>query len=61
MKSGSILPYVCSILPRSGKIKEFLNIYEKPNILSLRKLVTEYIMNPQTASLTENECLQECL
>lgn len=39
MKSGSLLPYVCSTLSKSGKIKEFLNIYDKPNLLNLRSFL----------------------
>ena len=39
MKSGSLLPYVCSILSKSGKIKEYVNIYEKPDIIKLRRYI----------------------
>ena len=53
MKSGSILPYVCSILSKSGKIKEYINIYEKPNVLGLRRYIN---------TLTNKKNLiQECL
>lgn len=40
MKSGSLLPYVCATLSKSGKVKEYLNIYEKPNLLSLRNFLS---------------------
>lgn len=43
MKSGSLLPYVCSILPKSGKIKEYVNIYEKPDIIKLRRYIISEI------------------
>lgn len=39
MYCGSLLPYVCSTLPKSCKIKEYLNIYEKPDLLKLRKFI----------------------
>lgn len=35
--SGSLLPYVCCTLNKKYKIKEYLNIYQKPDILKLRK------------------------
>lgn len=53
LRSGSLLPYVCSTLPKSRKIKEYLNIYEKPNLLNFRKLIL-------TNRLTEKEINQEC-
>ena len=54
MQSGSLLPYVCSILSKANKIKEYLNIYSKPDLLAFRKLVKSGI-------LSDNECVQECL
>lgn len=54
MQSGSLLPYVCSILSKANKIKEYLNIYSKPDLLTFRKLVKSGI-------LPDNECIQECL
>lgn len=39
MDSGSLLPYVCSTLSKSNKIKEYLNIYKKPDLLKLRKFI----------------------
>lgn len=41
MKSGDLLPYACSTLKKKYKPKEYLNIYDKPNILKFRK----YILN----------------
>lgn len=52
MDSGSLLPYVCSILPKKYKVKEYLNIYSKPDVLKLRRLIT---------SLDGIELMQECL
>ena len=53
MRKGSLLPYVCSTLPKTRKIKEYLNIYEKPNLLNFRKFIL-------SDSLTEKEVNQEC-
>ena len=53
IRSGSLLPYVCSTLSRAGKIKEYLNIYEKPNLLGLRNFLLH--------SKNEFEILQESL
>lgn len=53
MKSGSLLPYVCSTLPKSGKIKEYLNIYDKPNLLNLRTFLLR--------SADSTEIIQESL
>lgn len=53
MKSGSLLPYVCSTLPKSGKVKEYLNIYDKPNLVSLRTFLL-HIIDP-------TEIIQESL
>lgn len=53
MYCGSLLPYVCSTLPRSFKIKEYLNIYEKPDLLKLRKFILS-LKDP-------NEIIQESL
>lgn len=39
LKSGSLLPYVCATIGKSGKIKEYVNIYEKPELLTLRKYI----------------------
>jgi hypothetical protein len=52
INSGSLLPYVCSILPKKYKVKEYLNIYSKPDVLKLRRLIT---------SLDGIELIQECL
>lgn len=55
MKSGSILPYVCSTLSKSGKIKELINIYEKPNILKLRHYINDLNL------IDKKTLIQECL
>lgn len=54
MRAGSLLPYVCATLPRSGKIKEFINIYDKPNIITLRSFINAKV-------ISETELIQECL
>lgn len=41
MKSGSLIPYACATLSKKYKPKEFLNIYEKPDLMQFRK----YILN----------------
>ncbi|MEG0773595.1 hypothetical protein [Clostridium sp.] len=53
MNNGSFLPYVCSTLSRAYKIKEYLNIYNIPNLLTFRK----FILSIDTPS----EIIQECL
>lgn len=53
MKAGSILPYTCATLSKTGKIKEFINIYEKPDVLALRRYI---------GTITDQHILiQECL
>ena len=39
MQSGSLLPVVCATINKSGKIKEYVNIYEKTDIIKLRKYI----------------------
>lgn len=41
MSSGDLLPYACAILKKKYKPKEYLNIYNKPDMLTFRK----YILN----------------
>lgn len=41
MKNGNLLPYACATLKKKYKPKEYLNIYDKPDILKFRK----YILN----------------
>ena len=41
MESGDLLPYACATLSRKYKPKEYLNIYDKPDLLKFRK----YILN----------------
>lgn len=66
MQSGSLLPIVCATLSKTGKIKEYVNVYIKPDIIKLRK----YILNRFTELQEtfdnlkfnlENEISQECL
>lgn len=52
MENGSLLPYVCATLPKRNKVKEYLNIYSKPDVLKLRRLIPD---------LEGNELIQECL
>lgn len=53
MKAGSILPYTCATLSKTGKVKEFINIYEKPDVLALRRYI---------GTITDQHILiQECL
>lgn len=65
MKSGSLLPYVCSTLNKSGKIKEFINIYEKPNIVKFRRYITDRakMLDQMYKNLSNMEYVvnQECL
>ena len=62
IKSGSLLPYVCSILSKSGKIKEYINIYEKPDVISLRKyIIDNSIDNIERMCNLDKELIQECL
>lgn len=52
MESGDLLPYACATLKKKYKPKEFLNIYDKPDILKFRK----YILN---CNLSETEKIQQ--
>lgn len=52
MKSGSILPYVCATSLKKHKIKEFLNIYDKPDMLKLRK----YVLRTEDNKIVAQEC-----
>jgi hypothetical protein len=53
MRAGSLLPYVCSTLTKQRKIKEYLNIYERPNLLEFRKFIL-------SDSISKKEINQEC-
>ena len=53
MRAGSLLPYVCSTLTKQRKIKEYLNIYERPNLLAFRKFIL-------SDSIPKKEVNQEC-
>lgn len=60
IESGSLLPLVCSTLNKSGKIKEYVNIYQKPDIIKLRLLIQRSVLN-STDILTPKEVIQESL
>ena len=53
MNSGSILNYVCATLSKKYKIKEYLNIFQKPDLLKLRS----YILHLKN----DKDIIQECL
>lgn len=63
IESGSLLPIICASLNKSGKIKEYVNIYQKPNIIKLRALLICSFNNstPFPGKLTQKEILQESL
>lgn len=52
MKAGDLLPYACATLNKRYKPKEYLNIYDKPDMLKFRK----YILS---ASLSDWETEQQ--
>lgn len=54
MKAGDLLPYACATLKKKYKPKEYLNIYEKPDILKFRR----YILN---CNLSDWEVEQQLL
>ena len=60
IESGSLLPLVCSTLNKSGKIKEYVNVYQKPDIIKLRLLIQRSVLN-STDILTSKEVIQESL
>lgn len=60
IESGSLLPLVCSTLNKSSKIKEYVNIYQKPDIIKLRLLIQRSVLN-STGVLTPKEVIQESL
>lgn len=41
MESGSLLPYICGTLPKKYKLKEYLNMYKKPDMLALRRYINK--------------------
>lgn len=41
MESGSLLPYVCSTIGKSGKIKEYLNVFKKPDVVLNNKFIKQ--------------------
>ena len=54
LKENGITDLIMVIGHLGNKIKEYLNIYSKPDLLAFRKLVKSGI-------LSDNECVQECL
>lgn len=51
IESGSLLPYVCCRLSRTNKLKEYLNIYKKPDVVKMRKFFSKLV--------DANEIIQE--
>lgn len=39
IEQGNLLPYACATLNKKYKPKEFLNIYQKPDMLNFRKFI----------------------
>lgn len=52
MANGNLLPYACSILSKKYRKKEYLNVYQKPDMLLFRK----YILN---SNLSDMEQMQQ--
>lgn len=48
IECGDLLPYVCSKLNKSGKIKEYLYIYTKPDLVKFRNYI---VKDPSITSL----------
>ena len=44
MQNGSLLPIVCTSLGKSYKIKEYVSVYVKPDIIKLRKLLENSLL-----------------
>lgn len=53
LNSGSLIPYVCAIAPKQNKIKVAVTVYQKPDLLLLRK----YLL---TNDLLPWRIIQEC-
>lgn len=63
MQNGSLLPIVCTSLGKSYKIKEYVSIYVKPDIIKLRKLLKNSLLGAckYPWSLSDDEIIQESL
>lgn len=61
MKLGSLLPYVCSTLNKSGKIKEFINIYEKPDIIKFRKYILDKFSHLSNIYKDQNDYIERII
>lgn len=44
MQNGSLLPIVCTLLGKSYKMKEYVSVYIKPDIIKLRKLLKNSLL-----------------
>lgn len=53
LNSGSLIPYVCAIAPKQHKIKVAVTVYQKPDLLLLRK----YLLSNELDSW---RIIQEC-
>lgn len=53
MINGSLLPYVCNTLNKSYKIKEYINIYTKPDPLKTRSYISKLS--------DKSDVIRECL
>lgn len=53
MTNGSLLPYVCNTLSKSYKIKEYINIYSKPDPLKTRSYISKLS--------DKSDVIRECL
>lgn len=63
MQNGSLLPIVCTSLGKSYKIKEYVSVYVKPDIIKLRKLLENSLLGAckYPWSLSDDEIIQESL
>lgn len=63
MQNGSLLPIVCTSLGKSYKIKEYVSVYVKPDIIKLRKLLENSLLGAckYPWNLSDDEIIQESL
>ena len=63
MQNGSLLPIVCTSLGKSYKIKEYVSVYVKPDIIKLRNLLENSLLGTckYPWSLSDDEIIQESL
>lgn len=63
MQNGSLLPIVCTSLGRTYKIKEYVAIYVKPDIIKLRKFLEDSLFGACRYPwlLSDTEIIQEAL